>query len=72
MAQTHRGAPDTSARYWRLPQVQTYTGRSRTRIYADPSFPRPLKIGPNTSVWLVTEVIAWCEAREAEARKAAA
>lgn len=63
---------DTEARYWRLPQVMRYTGRSRTRLYGDPTFPRPIKIGPNTSVWLVKEVIAWCEARESDAGRDAA
>jgi prophage regulatory protein len=61
--------PDPAARYWRLPQVTAYTGRSRSRIYEDPTFPRPIRLGPNTAAWIVTEVIAWCEACEAESRR---
>lgn len=68
MARTNCKPPDPAARYWRCPQVETYTGRSRSRIYADPTFPKPLRIGPNTSAWLSAEVIAWCEEREAESR----
>jgi predicted DNA-binding transcriptional regulator AlpA len=62
--------PDPSARFWRLPTVLAYTGRSRSSIYADPSFPRPIRIAPNTAAFRSAEVIAWCEAREAAARGA--
>jgi prophage regulatory protein len=68
MPRTHVRPPDPAARYWRFPQVELYTGRSRSRIYGDPTFPRSIKIGGNTAVWLSSEVIAWCEAREAEGR----
>lgn len=61
--------PDPSARYWRLPAVCAYTARSRSRIYADPNFPKPIKLGPNTSAWIAEEVRAWCAAREAASRK---
>lgn len=64
--------PDLDARYWRLPAVTAYTGRSRSRIYGDTTFPKPIKIGANTSAWIAAEVRAWCDAREADARKAAA
>lgn len=64
--------PDPSARFWRLPAVLAYTQRSRSRIYADATFPRPLKLGPNTSAWIAAEVIAWCTAREVSAREVAA
>ncbi len=64
--------PDENARYWRLPAVITYTGRSRTAIYRDPTFPRPIKIAPNTAAWIAAEIIRWCESREAEAGRAAA
>ncbi len=59
--------PDPDARYWRLPAVKTYTGRSRSSIYADPTFPKSIRIATNTSVWLRTAVIAWCESRESMA-----
>ena len=64
--------PDPTARYWRLPAVILFTGRSRSAIYRDQSFPRPIKLGPNTSAWLAEDVRAWCDAREAEAQKVAA
>lgn len=41
---------------------------TRDAQQADPTFPKPIKIGPNTSVWIAAEVIAWCEQREREAR----
>jgi prophage regulatory protein len=59
--------PDAAARYWRLPAVKTYTGRSRSAIYRDTTFPKPIKLGPNTSAWIAEEVRAWCEQRDAEA-----
>ena len=63
--------PDPAARSWRLPAVMAYTQRSRTSIYRDPSFPRPVKLGPNTSAWEATEVRAWCDARAAEREQVA-
>ena len=59
------------ARYWRLPAVMAYTQRSRSAIYADQTFPRPIKIGPNTSVWKVDEVVSWCAERESAQQVAA-
>ena len=64
--------PDPLARYWTLGQVKTYTSRSRSRIYGDPTFPRPIKLGPNTSAWIAEEVRDWCAAREAEAGRVTA
>ena len=64
--------PDLDARYWNITATCSYTQRSKSRLYADPSFPRPIKIGPNTSRFLASEVRAWCDAREADARKVAA
>ncbi len=56
--------PDPQARYWRLSAVISYTQRSRTSIYRDPTFPRPIRLAPNTSAWKAASVIAWCESRE--------
>jgi prophage regulatory protein len=61
--------PDAAARYWRLPAVLTYTQRSRSAIYADPTFPKPVKLGPSTSAWLASEVVDWCNALENLTRK---
>jgi predicted DNA-binding transcriptional regulator AlpA len=63
--------PDLAARYWRLQAVKAYTQRSRSAIYRDPTFPRPIKLGPGTSAWTVAAVVAWCEARETAAKAAA-
>lgn len=67
--QTH---PDPAARYWRLPAVLTYVGRSRSAVYADQTFPRPIRLSANASAWLASEVRAWCAEREAEAGRVAA
>ncbi len=48
--------------FWRLPEVKAYTGRSRSAIYADASFPRRIKIG-STACWRVIEVKAWAQAQ---------
>lgn len=41
-----------------------YTQRSRSAIYADESFPKPIKLAAHTAAWLVTDVIKWCEEQE--------
>lgn len=60
-------SPDPNARYWRRSAVEAYTQRSKSAIYADPTFPKPIKLGPGTSAWVVAEVLAWCTAREQRA-----
>lgn len=51
---------------WRLSRVIAVTGRSRSRIYDDPTFPRPLKISRRCSAWRSDEIAAWIDARTAE------
>jgi prophage regulatory protein len=63
--------PDPDARFWRLAAVCAYTQRSRSTIYRDQSFPRPVRLGPNSIAWRVDEVRRWCELREQAARAAA-
>ncbi|WP_374474304.1 helix-turn-helix transcriptional regulator [Arenimonas sp.] len=58
--------PDAEAKFWRLPAVMAYTQRSKTAIYRDTTFPKPVKLGPNTSAWLAAEVRAWCDQRAAQ------
>lgn len=53
-------------RLLRLPAVKDVTGLSRSTIYSDPKFPRPVKLGPRAIGWLEEEVVAWIEARVAE------
>ena len=50
-------------RFWRLPQVMRYTGLSRTAIYDNKSFPRPVRIGKSTVGWVVVEVREWADAK---------
>ena len=55
-------------KFLRLPAVINITGRSRSAIYRDKTFPRPIRLGPNTSAWIAEQVIQWCDARIADAR----
>jgi len=49
----------------RLTAVKDITGLSRSSIYADPEFPKPVKIGPRAVAWVESEVSLWIEARMA-------
>ncbi len=51
------------AKMLRLPQVIDRTGRSRSSIYADPDFPRPVPIGAKAVGWVSTEVDKWISER---------
>jgi prophage regulatory protein len=57
-----------SDRFLRLPQVKALTGRSRSRIYDDPNFPKPIKLGIRESAWIESEVHAWMRERIEMAR----
>jgi len=58
--------------------VEARTGLSRSAIYArlrpnpkrptdyDPTFPRPIQIGPRAVGWIASEVDAWIASRTAE------
>ena len=54
------------ARLLRLPAVKQITGLSRSTIYADPSFPRSVKIGERAVAWVEDEINDWIGARIAE------
>ena len=47
----------------RLAAVKELTGLSRSSIYAECSFPRPVKIGPRAVAWVEAEVCQWISAR---------
>ena len=49
--------------FWRLPRVIAVTGKSRSSIYADKSFPRPIKLSDRCSAWLASEIRAWQRGR---------
>jgi len=55
--------PATQYRLLKIPEVESITGKSRTSIYSDTTFPRPVKIGPRASAWVESEVMAWIESR---------
>ena len=47
----------------RLPEVMEVTGKSRSSIYADPDFPKPVKIGARSSAWPSSEIDDWIKQR---------
>lgn len=47
----------------KLPEVIALTGKSGSAIYSDPTFPKPVKIGPRASAWVESEIVEWIEAR---------
>ncbi|WP_205481558.1 helix-turn-helix transcriptional regulator [Sphingomonas arenae] len=47
----------------RIDAVKQMTGLSRSAIYADPEFPKSVKIGQRTVAWVEAEIAAWIEAR---------
>lgn len=53
-------------RLLRLSAVKEITARSRSSIYADPMFPRSVKIGERAVAWVEDEVKQWVDARIAE------
>lgn len=53
-------------RLLRLNAVKELTGLSRSTIYADPTFPRSVKIGDRAVAWVETEIGDWINARIAE------
>lgn len=53
-------------RLLRLPDVLSRTGLSRSTLYADPTFPKSVKVGQRAVAWAESEIDAWIEARMAE------
>lgn len=58
------------SRLLRLDAVKEITGLSRSTIYADPTFPRPVKIGERAVAWVEDEIREWVDARIAERQAA--
>ncbi len=51
-------------RFLGLKEITKLTGKSRPTIWRwcrDGHFPKPRKIGPNSSSWLESEILAWIE-----------
>jgi prophage regulatory protein len=55
----------------RLPEVEHITGRKKSAIYSDPTFPRPIKLSRRESAWVESAVRAWMQARVDQATAAA-
>ena len=56
---------------WRLPDVMSRTGLSRSTIYdliGDGKFPAQIKLGPRAVGWVANEIADWIEERIDESR----
>jgi prophage regulatory protein len=49
-----------------LAEVEMVTGKKKSSIYDDPSFPKPVATGPRSAGWIESEVYAWLDAKIAE------
>lgn len=57
--------------FLRLPAVEARVGLKRPTIYALAArgkFPKPIKLGPRASAWVLAEVQEWEAARISESR----
>lgn len=60
--------------FWRLPEVKTVTGLSKSTLYAlirANSFPAPIQLGPRTVAWVRSEVKQWATERIITSRSTA-
>jgi prophage regulatory protein len=48
---------------WRLSEVLRRTGKSRSALYADDSFPKQIKIGKRSVAWIGSEIEEWIRGR---------
>lgn len=63
----------TDERFLRIREVAAMVGLSHSQVYAlaaEGTFPAALRLGPNYSRWLASEVRAWMRARVAQAARA--
>jgi prophage regulatory protein len=77
--QSHSNPPAPPAtagkRALRASAVSDKVGLSKATVYLRVKagdFPKPFRLGPNSSAWWEHEVDAWLEARAAESRAASA
>ncbi len=57
-----RADPANAKRFLRLKEVLAICGKSRSSIYEAirrGEFPRPVKLGENSSAWIDTEINEW-------------
>jgi prophage regulatory protein len=50
-------------KFLRLPAVLALTRGTRTFVYTNPNFPKPIKIGTRASAWDQDEIQQWMEDR---------
>ncbi len=70
----HTESNPNPARILRVPAVTTRTSLSRSSIYrmeAEGTFPRRIKIGPNATGWLESDVEQWIADRVTASKAAA-
>lgn len=54
----------TPPRFIKLAKVREYTSLSTSEIYrriAAGEFPKQVSLGPKSSAWVESEVLAWCQ-----------
>ena len=64
MSEKGRDMPAQEVRILRLPEVMRLTGLSKGTIhrrYRDGTFPRPLRLGPQSIGWPRAEILEWLE-----------
>lgn len=59
-------------RFIKIKAVQEKTSRGKSQIYADPTFPRPIKLSARESAWLESEIDNWMAEKIKAARGKAA
>ena len=58
-------------KFYRLPQLMAQLGVSRSSIWAwvkADTFPKPIKLGANTTVWRASDIEAWCQSKIAASK----
>ena len=50
----------------RIAEVMSLTGKCRSSIYSDPTFPKPIRIGKRAAAWVDAEVNDWIANRISE------
>jgi prophage regulatory protein len=54
---------NTPVELLRLSEVLRRTGKSRSAVYADDSFPQQIKIGKRSVAWIGSEIDQWISDR---------
>ena len=78
MSESLRGYPDRMLSIREVGELTGFStqtinrkiGRAETegkKHLIDPTFPKPLRLGPNRIAWRLTRIMEWIDAKEAEA-----